>query len=488
MGNKELDSKSWDDISMSSSNIIGERSDSKWWLSTGTWVDLSKRRLSHALLAEKSKKAIKEKEKRLDSKGNDIELNEHKKQLENAFLSHYQAAFVESQLSNFDLSSTIFVDLNNLWFDSIEEFKSAVTNEDYIAEYLSVYETKEEKEAMLQAINQIYEKCVSLELSDKKIRFLESKIKEKKEEIEKLFWTWNDLQKQADDISEQILDLISSWALEQRLYLWNEAYLKDSVLGEEVDDQLKKIIDMYKNREYVESHGLKLPKTILLFWETNSWKNFAAKVLSTEIWRDMYTINKQDIWWWTFWDDPISALKLIFLTIAEKKKPCIIFLDEIDKILDTYKSSVYQETVWNTILSHMMYVKDSDLDIITIWGITNKNAVDGDFLKYDNFWTQIFLPDLDNEKRIKYFEILKWKYTSKNVDFVSIEKDKLIDMLSGYSKDVIKKLVDMAVESAVTRNVWWGWKIVHVEQFDFDKALSIIKWSEETKNKKYLGK
>ncbi|MBQ2600488.1 hypothetical protein II582_03860 [bacterium] len=56
-----------------------------------------------------------------------------------------------------------------------------------MAEYLSVYETKEEKEAMLQAINQIYEKCVSLELSDKKIRFLESKIKEKKEEIEKLF-------------------------------------------------------------------------------------------------------------------------------------------------------------------------------------------------------------------------------------------------------------------------------------------------------------
>ncbi|MBQ2600489.1 AAA family ATPase [bacterium] len=38
-------------------------------------------------------------------------------------------------------------------------------------------------------------------------------------------------------------------------------------------------------------------------------------------------------------------MKLIFLTIAEKKKPCIIFLDEIDKILDTYKSSVYQETV-----------------------------------------------------------------------------------------------------------------------------------------------
>ena len=37
-----------------------------------------------------------------------------KEQLENAFLSHYQAAFVESQLSNFDLSSTIFVDLNNL--------------------------------------------------------------------------------------------------------------------------------------------------------------------------------------------------------------------------------------------------------------------------------------------------------------------------------------------------------------------------------------
>jgi len=526
MGNKWFDTDArtdwWDEISMSSSTSIWERSE-KWWLSTWNWVDVSKKRLSHVLLAEKSRKAIKEEEKKINGLDNKIELNAHRIQLDITQLNSFLAAFAETEINNNDLFQDFVLTIKSLWFiddewnANVNAFLTVYWNQDLLDQYIDNMSTTSTNDGTIDddqntkeivnndedimqivkdkvaardiiknKLDEAYAKLMVLQMWYNKIDFLGWKIEEMKKNIEKLFRKGNEFQKKAEKISEKILDLISSGALEQRLYLWNEAHLEDSVLWENVDAQLKNIIDMYKNKEYVETHGLKLPKTILLFWDVNSWKNFAAKVLATEIWRDMYTINKQDICWGTFWDDPINALKWIFLTIAEKKKPCIIFLDEIDKILDIYKGSPYNEIVWNAILSHMLYVRDSDLDIITIWWITNKNNVDGDFLKYDNFGTQIFLPELDDDNRFKYFEILKGKYGSKNVEFADMQKDYIINMLSSYSKDVIKKLVDMAVESAVTRNIWLWWEVVIVEQADFDRASSILKESEKTKTKKYL--
>ncbi|MBO4516357.1 hypothetical protein J5751_02780 [bacterium] len=63
------------------------------------------------------------------------------------------------------------------------------------------------------------------------------------------------------------------------------------------------------------------------------------------------------------------------------------------------------------------------------------------------------MPDFDSEKLANYFEILKNKYKSNNVEFFNIDEKRVLEMFSNYPKDVIKKLVDMAVKNAVVRNI-----------------------------------
>jgi hypothetical protein len=42
-----------------------------------------------------------------------MELNEHKKQLENALLAHYQTTFAESQINRFDLERVIYREIKD---------------------------------------------------------------------------------------------------------------------------------------------------------------------------------------------------------------------------------------------------------------------------------------------------------------------------------------------------------------------------------------
>jgi uncharacterized coiled-coil DUF342 family protein len=62
----------------------------------------------------------------------------------------------------------------------------------------------------MNSLFETYEKCMALESLNEKIKFLNGKIKEVKKNIENLFKKGNILQKDADNISERILDLISS--------------------------------------------------------------------------------------------------------------------------------------------------------------------------------------------------------------------------------------------------------------------------------------
>lgn len=450
------------------------------------WHEWPFRKLSHVLLAENLKTTLKQQEKRIDIYGKKLENKEQELQISHTLLNNFLSSYAEWIVKQDSAYIDFHQSLLTLWFKDIQDFLDFMQDEKRQQEFKWRY-SKKEQEGIWQALNELYMSYLTIILWDKKIESIENQIRWVKEQIKKVLKQSSNIQSKIDKTEEDMEKTLSEWLLEQCLYLWQEATLQDSVLWKNVDSQLKNIIDMYKNREFIEKHGLKLPKAVLLFWDINSWKSFAAKVLSTEIWRDMYIIKEEDICWWKFWSDPIAALGVIFSRIVEQKKSCIIFLDWIDQILDIFKGSAeYKQIVWNTILSHMMDIKDSDLDIMIIWGITNKNAVDDRFLKYDNFEEQIFLPDFDDEKLANYFEILKNKYKSKNVEFLDVDEKRILEMFSNYPKDVIKKLVDMAVKNAAVRNIWLWWDIINVEYVDFEKAFSTLKSSENYKNKKYL--
>ena len=473
----------WSDT-ITMSNLNKWEWDKKSGVRVEKGIPLPTRQLSHVLLAEQQKDKIKKEEERIIKLADKIELNDQKIQAETTLLNDFQSAYVSNMLNDHDATVAFSMALQWLWFEDVNSFLSVYTNEKLLNEYLNTQYPDEKSRKDAQAyFADAFEKFLASELSTEKVEFLSNCIKAKNKDIEKLFRVWNRLQANVNKSTEKIRDLLYWWWLEQCLYLWNEAFLKDSVLWDDIDSQLRNIIDMYKNKDYVESHWLSLPKTLLLFGWPSSWKGFAAKLLATEMWRKMYMLKSEDIWGL---GDPMETLWAIFSLIEEKKEPCIVFLDEIDKIMEIVKDPNYQESLWSVILKNISRFKNSDLDILIIWAISNKNIVDDRFFKYENFEKQLFLSELDREKKWKMFEILVQKYSDKGIDFSSLDKQKIVDRLS-FPQDGIKELVKNAVENAVIRNLWEWWEI-QVLDSDFEKAFNFLASAQSQKNKKYFNK
>lgn len=441
-------------------------------------------KLSHVLLAENLKTKVKGLEDEIEVLNKKNEDIQQKIQMEYNILNNFQTSFVDQVLKQDSWKVEFEQVMTGLWFQKFEDFLDVFGDHEAMNSFLAKYKTEEERNFIKQALNDIYGSYLSFVSWGKKVVATENRIKQSQKKIIELSHKSDNIQKKIDEKVENIENLLSSWLLEQHLYIWNKAYLKDSVLWENIDSQLKNIIDMYKHKKYVEKHWLSLPKTLLLCWWPSSWKNFAANVLSTEMWRKMYHIKSQDIYTWSY-HDPNAVLEAIFSYIVEKKETCIIFLDEIDKILDIGKDSNYQQYIWNTILNNISKIKDSDLDILVIWAITNKNMVDDRFFKYDNFSKQLFLPWIDEDAKWKLLKILQTWYEWKNFDFKWVNNQSILEKFKPYSQDTIKEVVKSALENALIRNISKWEKIVHVKDCDFDTAFLSLK-ETESKNNKYF--
>ena len=473
----------WSDT-ITMSNLNKWEWDKKSGVRVEKGIPLPTRQLSHVLLAEQQKDKIKKEEERIIKLADKIELNDQKIQAETTLLNDFQSAYVSNMLNDHDATVAFSMALQWLWFEDVNSFLSVYTNEKLLNEYLNTqYPDEKSRKDAQTYLADAFDKFLASELSTEKVEFLSNCIKAKNKDIEKLFRVWNRLEAKVNKSTEKIRDLLYWWWLEQCLYLWNEAFLEDSVLWEDIDSQLRNIIDMYKNKDYVESHGLSLPKTLLLFGWPSSWKGFAAKLLATEMERKMYILKSEDIWGL---GDPMETLWAIFSLIEDKKESCIIFLDEIDKIMEIVKDPNYQESLWNVILKNISRFKNSDLDILIIWAISNNDMVDDRFFKYENFEKQLFLSELDKEKKWRMFEILVKKYGDKGIDFSSLDKQKIVDRLT-FPQDGIKELVKNAVENAVTRNLWKWWDI-QVLDSDFEKAFNFLDSAKNQKNRKYFNK
>lgn|GEM_PF-1593422 len=114
--------------------------------------------------------------------------------------------------------------------------------------------------------------------------------------------------------------------------------MNDLVADKHIVDDIQKIITMYKNPQPFVSAGLSLPKSILLYGQKDTGKTFAAKVVASELSRKMYHIKTYDLFSENNIDPNAMVYDLFSLIINEvqiTKKPCIIFLDELETIINS---------------------------------------------------------------------------------------------------------------------------------------------------------
>ncbi len=245
--------------------------------------------------------------------------------------------------------------------------------------------------------------------------------------------------------------------LEEKMQKQNESFFLNSysspkkvsldsfVSSPLVEKQISNIIELNKQWKPI-------PKTILLCWSMNSWKSYAANVLAKELWRKMYHIKSYDIFTWWF-SDPNAMLDAIFTWAIKQKESCIIFLDEIESYTEWYDGiayKVYKNLLENTIRHHVSKIKESDLDIIVIWAISDIKKVWPKLLKQDVFSDQIYFTWLDKERTEKLFnkiieekniklwndvnihKIFEEKLKNINIDIESLKK--IITFASNFHK------------------------------------------------------
>ncbi len=434
----------------------------------------TKNKLTHALLAKQVKTAIDEWYNKLDKIDIEIaQLNDSVDdwdQMKSTFLWEMAQAEIEFQKKNIDYS----ILLESLWLSNEDIEK--LFDENNLKKYLADKDKKGQKEDIESAKN------LYLEIyNNHEIDAIGSLLDSVNDEISKALQIIEVLQKAKTEKIEEMNNILRDWWLDQFKYLWeNNVSLSDSVLWEDVDNELKKIIYMYKNPDKIEKFWLTLPKTILFLWSKNSWKTFAAKVLKNELWQDMYHIKAQDIYAWEK-SDPNAILESIFAAILEKEEKCIIFLDEIDKILENVEDSNYQKFMWNTIISNISKIKELDTNVIVIWAITDKNKVDNRFFKNDLFPKQIYLSELNDEWKQKLFDIESSKYS--NVKFDNINLNVANNwVMKDISAEWIKQIIKIAVENVAYEK--WESEILSVSQDDINKAIQIyqsMKWLKKEK-------
>ena len=267
------------------------------------------------------------------------------------------------------------------------------------------------------------------------IDLVEAKIDKLENEENTLYSSYYTKVKEAKKMEEEMEKLNETYFLNS--YLSTKSAPLESFVSSPLVE--KQIIDIIESNNKWQS----IPKTILLYWKENLWKTYAANVLASELKRKMYHIRSYDIFTWGF-SDPNAMLDAIFNWVIKKKEPCIIFLDEIEDFAWWYEWSPYQNLLENTIRHHISKIKDSSLDIMIIWAISDKNRISRNLLKQDVFSKQIHFDTLPQDRCADFIKQIAKEY---NIN-LNIDINKLINNLKNTDRnqEYLKKLLNMAID------------------------------------------
>ena len=249
----------------------------------------------------------------------------------------------------------------------------------------------------------------------------------------------------------------------------------------EVFEECFEVISYLKNEEAYKELDIELPKGILLEGPPGTGKTLLAKAIASETKSNFISISGSEF---VELIVGMGALKVRELfKEAREKKPCIIFIDEIDAIgkkrSTGFSSNDEREQTLNQILSEMDGFEDNDG--LTILAATNRKDILDEALirpgRFDRI-IKIGLPDKTSRE-----QILKFYLDKKPIDD-SINIKSLSESTDGMSGAQIKNLVNEAAIFAV-RN---GEKVVSQKNIEdaYEKLIVGLIRNADTRTKETL--
>ena len=221
----------------------------------------------------------------------------------------------------------------------------------------------------------------------------------------------------------------------------------DDIVGlEEAKRAIKEAIIYPVLRPDLFPHGW--PRGILLFGPPGCGKTLLASAVAHEIDAEFIEVSGADIMnkWLGEAEKNVARLFSRAREVAEKGRPAIIFIDEVDSLLGTYNNEVGGEVrVRNQFLREMDGINDKTKKLhVYVIGATNKPwNLDLPFIR--RFQRRILVPPPDFEARVGLFRL----YT-KGIELADdVDLEELAHMTEGYTGSDIRDICLDAYYSTV---------------------------------------
>lgn len=379
----------------------------------------------------------------------------------------------DEQVVSLDLSLTFYwITDKNVLYDGQLMTKFLHTYTDEYISHLSIsnHEKVKEKQEIRNATYKVLIELVTIDnailIKQETIKKIEKRKDDIKKEIINLEKEYADLQNTIKSEQKQYQETHKQWLLKSYESDKFSVSINHFVANPSVEAKVKEIISMYKNPEIVKQYNISLPKSILLLWNSDTGKTYTAKLLSSELQRKMYHIHTYDLLTEDFeWPKPLYILDAIVEETQKTKEPCIIFLDNLEKIVDL------SWVIENVLMKHLLNIQKSDLDIIVMAALGERQKISGpDIINNNMFPLQICFSLPKQEEKRKLLDI----YTKdSDTDFFSnISIDDLLTETNKINHNVsaqhLKRFVFAAKSLCVSRKITW--------EADYKLTLDDVRW------------
>jgi len=359
--------------------------------------------------------------------------------------------------------------------------------------FLKRFSKPEENKNMSDILDSLYISFLNTGVQQSVLQDINQKMLAAQKEIANLDKQFDDNQKLLDEKIKQFADIDAEWLLKSYELSWSKVSIQDFVAPSEIKKQMERLITIYNNLRESKFFWVSKPKGILFVGGPETGKTFAAKVFASEIDRKMYHIQAHDLFSEDI-ADPNEMLYIIFYNIIDyvqkTKESCIIFLDEIEKIVDSMweYNPADRKMISNTIIKNIINIQKSNLDIILLAALWHRNRIDERFLKYDLFDSQFFfeLPKEEERKRLFHLYIQKAEKRAKTKLFATEIIDELAKKTELFSAEYIKQLINSCVREYLYAYIQNKDFFTIKSNFISSKIKDIAKWISEKRLKSPL--
>jgi cell division protease FtsH len=237
----------------------------------------------------------------------------------------------------------------------------------------------------------------------------------------------------------------------------NEEFIKPNVPlsswagSPEVIEECKEIISYIEKKEIFKAIGAEMPKGILLEGPPGTGKTLLAKAIATETNSTFISISGSEFVE-LFVGMGAARVRELFEN-ARQKRPCIIFIDEIDAVGRQRGAGINMANdEREQTLNQLLYEMDgfnNNTDIIMLAATNRRDVLDQALLRPGRFDRIIKVPLPDQESREK---ILDFYIKDKNIDGkfnISI----IAELADGFSGAQLKNLINEAAILSARNNM-----------------------------------